>query len=139
MVNHFEAAVAASAFAQLPEIRWVHGDDLCDCTFQRIGEWTNPYLARTLRIRFCCVWERLAEQHPDLFQYIPAFYDENRDEFVTVPQEWNAEDADMPRALWYRQIQALTGESLDAIRARHDGQQPPMRVPPGTGIRLHQE
>ncbi len=136
MIDRAEATLAALAAAQLPEVRWVHGDDLCDCTFQRIGEWTNPYLARTLRIRLCCVWKVLAEQYPEHVQEIPGFYDENRDEFVTVPMEWNAEDADMPRALWYRQIQAQTGVSLDYIRREYDGQEPPTRVPLGTGIRL---
>ena len=60
----------------IPEIRWEHGDDLCDCTFQRIGYWTNPYLGRTLEFRICCSWSKLIELHPELQEFvreIPAF------------------------------------------------------------------
>ena len=67
---------------QIPEIDWEHGDDLCDCTFQRIGYWTNPYLARTMEVRLCCIWKILAEQNPEiaaLMQEIPAYDDYNRD------------------------------------------------------------
>ena len=99
----------------IPEVRWMHGDDLCDCTFQRIGEWTNPYMGRTLRYRFCCIWKSLGEQYPDFVQEIPAYYDENKGRMVSEPAEWNGEH-DMPRDIWYRQIQAVTGASLDRIR-----------------------
>lgn len=107
----------ALAMDTLPEIRWVHGDDLCDCTFQRIGEWTNPYIARTLRIRFCCVWAELLKDYPDLVQEIPGFYNENTDEFETDPWAWNGE-GEMPRAIWYRQIQTVTGLPLDEVRLK---------------------
>ena len=46
-----QAIAEALAIASIPEIQWKHGDDLCDCTFQRIGFWTNPYLAKTLQVR----------------------------------------------------------------------------------------
>ena len=92
---------------EIPEIRWEHGDDLCDCTFQRIGYWTNPYLARTTEIRICCVWKVMVEQNPEiaaLVREIPAFDDYNKDRWVTEPAPWDSEDGDMPRALWHRQL-----------------------------------
>jgi len=120
----------------VPEVRWTHGDDLCDCTFQRIGEWTNPYLARTLRVRFCCIWAELYKDHPAFVQEIPAYYSENTDRFETEPIEWNAEDAEMPRHLWYRQLAILHGRPLGEIRAMFETKEPPGRVPPGTGIKM---
>jgi hypothetical protein len=120
----------------IPEIQWVHGDDLCNCTFQRIGEWTNPYLARTLRVRMCCIWADLYRQYPEFVQEIPAYYDENRDLFETESMEWNVEDADMPVHLWHRQIATLTGLSLPEVRDKFAGVPPPDAVPEGTGIKI---
>ena len=111
----------------LPEVRWMHGDDLCDCTFQRIGEWTNPYIGQTMRVRFCCVWEKFEELYPDLFETIPAYYDGNRDKLVREPAVWDA-DHDMPRDIWYRQIQSVTGASLDEIREKFRDKEPPKAV-----------
>lgn len=108
----------------MPEIRWVHGDDLCDCTFQRIGEWANPYIARTLRIRFCCVWAEILKEYPQYVQEIPAFYDYNNDKMVDEPWEWDGEE-DMPRALWYRQIQSVTGMPLERVRLKFRDMSPP--------------
>lgn len=108
----------------IPEVRWTNQDDLCDCTFQRIGEWTNPYLGSTLRVRFCCVWEEFQRQWPQHFEVIDAGYDHNTGEYVREPMEWNGE-ADMPRSFWYRQIQKITGQSLDRIRAQYGDQEPP--------------
>ena len=109
----------------IPEVRWRHGDDLCDCTFQRIGFWTNPYLARTLEIRLCCMWKKLDEQYPGLMREIPAFTDYNNgDRYVEEPTLWNGE-SDMPVALWHRQIAVLTGMSLSDIREKFAGQEPP--------------
>jgi hypothetical protein len=108
----------------IPEVRWMHGDDLCDCSFQRIGEWTNPYIAKTLRVRFCCIWEELHKQYPDFVQTIPGYFDENDDKIVTDPAEWDG-DTDMPRALWHRQIQAVTNRPLDEIRKKFAHLDPP--------------
>src|SRR3990167_2977648 len=69
----FAAAVSAD-----PTVHWLLGDDLCDCTFQRVGEWANPYLGKTLRVRMCCIWAELYKQYPQFVQEIPAFYDANR-------------------------------------------------------------
>ena len=123
-MNHLPDALSADT---LPEVRWMHGDDLCDCSFQRIGEWTNPYIARTLRVRFCCVWAELLKQYPQYVEEIPAFYNYNEDKFETEPWAWDSDDSDMPRGLWYRQIHAVTGRPLEEIRKRFGSMEPPRR------------
>lgn len=114
--------------ASLPEIQWNGGDDLCDCTFQRAGWWTDPYTARTLEIRLCCMWERLNDLFPGLMRLIPGWTDYNNgNRFVSEPMMWNGE-SDMGRAQWYRQIQTLTGKSLPKIREEFAGQEPPRGI-----------
>ena len=76
----------------MPEFIWTHGDDLCDCTFQRIGEWTNPYLARTRRVRVCCLEDRMLEGNEDLVQDIPGFFNDNTGLLDTEPLVWDGED-----------------------------------------------
>lgn len=120
---------------EIPEITWQHGDDACNCTFQRIGEWTNPYIARTLRVRFCCIWAELYKQFPQFVQEIPAHWNENEGRFDAKPQEWNAEDADMPKHLWHRQMAVLLGLPLNDVRRVLEGQEPP-KATLGTGVRL---
>ena len=119
--------ISAFLMDTLPEIKWQHNDDLCDCTFQRIGEWTNPYIARTMRVRFCCVWAEILKDYPQFVEEIPAFYNYNTEEFQDEPFEWDSEDADMPRALWYRQIQTITGKPLEEVRERFHDKEPPRR------------
>lgn len=114
------AFLEALATASLPDVRWQLGDDRCDCTFQRIGWWTNPYLAETLEIRLCCVWAELGKQYPDLVRTVPAFYDYTREEWVTEPREWDGE-AEMPPYLWYRQLAAKEGKPLAEIRSEYQG------------------
>lgn len=109
--------------AEIPNIEWVHGDDLCDCTFQRIGEWTNPYIGETLRVRFCCIWEDLFKKYPQFVQRIHAYFDGKS--FHTGAMRWNVEEAAMPRALWHRQLAHVTGKSLGDIREEFNGQKPP--------------
>lgn len=106
--------------SDIPEVHWLHGDDACDCTFQRIGEWTNPYIARTQRIRLCCLFKELAKQYPQFFQEIPAYYDSNRHQWRREPQEWDSDEMDMPVYLWYRQIAALSGKPLGEIRRKYE-------------------
>ena len=113
---------------EMPEIRWVHGDDLCECTFQRIGDWTNPYIARTLRVRMCCIWAELYKDFPQFVQEIPAYYDQNADRYETEPMEWNGED-DMPEALWHRQLAVMRRQPIEDIRRTFDGIEPPKGVP----------
>ena len=111
--------LAALSVSNLPDVHWLQGDDLCDCTFQRIGSWTNPYLGKTLRVRLCCIWSELYRQYPQHVQQVDAYYDENRHAWVDEPREWDSTDDDMPPALWYRQIAARTGASLSAVRAEY--------------------
>ena len=109
------AIVEALAISQLPDIQWKMHDDLCDCTYQRIGMWTNPYLAETLEVRMCCIWNELYKQYPDFVRTIPAFYDYNNGTWVTEPLEWNGED-DMPQALWHRQLARKYGVAINEAR-----------------------
>lgn len=120
ILSAIEAAPVAADRA-VPTVHWLHGDDGCDCTFQRIGEWTNPYLAETLRVRLCCIWRKIYEQYPQFVQDIPAYYDQNRHAWVTEPREWDSEDADMPTYLWYRQRARLEGKPLAQIRNEYAG------------------
>lgn len=120
-------ALDALLAASIPGIEWVHGDDLCDCTFQRIGEWSNPYIAQTLRVRFCCIWEELFKQYPQFVQRIPAYFDGNTERFVSEPWEWNG-NYDMPRALWHRHLASKTGKALAEIREEYRDQEPPKAV-----------
>ncbi len=112
----------------IPEIRWEMGDDLCDCVFQRIGFWTNPYMARTLKVRFCCIWASIMEQYPQHVQEIPAYMDPNTGILETEPMEWDSEDADMPRSLWYRHLAAKHQRPLQEIREKCETLSPPKRV-----------
>ncbi|GEM_PF-6104904 len=118
----------------LPD-HWLLGDDKCDCVHQRIGEWTNPYTARTLQIRLCCVWKALGEMFPGFIQEVDAFYDDNLDEWVEEPRAWDSEDADMPVYLWFRQLARQTGRPLPDIRQeyRKRTRERPRRVPKGRG------
>lgn len=119
-------------------MHWLHGDDLCDCMVQRIGEWTNSYTGMTEQYRWCCVWDELMRQVPALRafrQVVPASYDEHRDEWKPDVEEWDSEIADMPLYLWYRQYarkHGLTvGEARKALQGRESER--PRKVPVGTG------
>ena len=107
----------------VPDIHWLHGDDLCDCTFQRIGEWTNAYLGKTLRVRMCCIWSELYKQFPQFVQDIDASYDYNTHEWVKEPQAWDSPDSDMPTYLWYRQLAQLEGRALSDVRDEYSERQ----------------
>lgn len=124
----------SSLLESLPEVHWLQGDDLCDCTFQRIGDWTNPYLGQTLRVRLCCIWEEIYQQYPQYVERIPAYYDSNRHKWVREPQEWDSDEADMPLPIWYRQIAARTGKTLEQVRREYRGREKerPKRLPRGT-------
>lgn len=108
--------LAALSVGNIPDVHWLQGDDLCDCTFQRVGQWTNPYLGKTLRVRLCCIWAELYKQFPQFVQDIDASYDSNTHQWVNEPQDWDSEDADMPLPLWYRQIARREGKSLSEVR-----------------------
>lgn len=115
---------------EIPEIRWQHGDDLCDCTFQRVGWWTNPYIGKTLEVRLCCAWKVLVEKNPELQEFyreIPAYDNPNTEQYETEPREWDA-DHDMPRDIWYRQLAAKENRSLDEIRHQYEHLNAPRAV-----------
>lgn len=130
-----ESVLTALEASVLPPIRWLLGDDKCDCVYQRIGEWGNPYLAQSLQIRFCCIWAELLKQFPQFVQEVSVFWDDNRLEPLTEPQPWDSEDMDMPLYLWYRQIARKTGRPLADVRAEYQHRQDerPRKVAKGTG------
>lgn len=115
--------LAVTSVGNIPDVHWLQGDGLCDCTFQRIGEWTNPYLAKTLRVRLCCIWAELYKQFPQFVQDIDGFYDENRHQWVENPYEWDGEDTPMPVPLWHRQLARKTGKPLSQVRAEYEGRE----------------
>jgi hypothetical protein len=122
------AILEALAIADLPEVTWTIGDDLCDCTYQRIGMWTNPYLAETQEIRLCCIFSELGKQYPEMVRSIPGFWDENAQTWVTEPREWDGE-TDMPAYLWYRQMARKEAIPLGEARARYAAATPPCGIP----------
>ena len=107
-----------AALTVLPEEMWDVQDDLCDCMYQRIGMWTNPYLAETLEVRMCCIWKELYQLFPQYVRVTPAFLDYNRNEWQTELMEWNAE-FDMPPAIWYRQLAKKEGITVGEARAKY--------------------
>ena len=116
-----------ATMAALPETVWLHGDDACDCTFQRIGLWKNPYLAETLEVRMCCIWEELYRLFPQHVRRTPAYLTGD-DEWETAARAWDGE-TEMPRHLWYRQVAHLTGRPLAAVREELARQLPPAGTP----------
>lgn len=123
------AVVEALAISNIPDIQWKMEDDLCDCTYQRIGWWTNPYLAETLEVRVCCIWAELYKQFPQFVRMTPAFWNYNKDKWVTEPMEWTGENP-MPRSIWYRQLARKQSRSLAEIRAEYADQEPPQGYEP---------
>lgn len=116
------------AVTVLPETVWGTWDDECDCTYIRIGFFTNPYLAETLEIRLCCIWKQFGDLFPGAVRTTAAYFDGNAGEWVTEPREWDGE-FDMPRSVWYRQLARRTGRQLADIRATYARQEPPKGRP----------
>ena len=127
--------VEALSIGQLPDVQWKMHDDLCDCVYQRIGLWTNPYLAETLEVRMCCIWAKLYEQFPDQVRTVPAFWNYNTEEWVTEPMEWNGEDA-MPRSVWYRHLARVQGRTVAEVSPEYSSQEPPQGKVRGESIPL---
>lgn len=121
-------ADVVAAMGVLPEEFMDTNDDKCDCTFVRIGMWTNPYLAETLEVRMCCIWKSLYELFPQHVRVTPAFLDYNAGQWVTEPQEWNGED-DMPRSLWYRQQARKNGGTVSQMRTEFADAEAPKGTP----------
>ena len=114
--------------AGIPEENWTHWDDLCDCTFQRIGMWTNPYVGRTLKVRLCCIWAKLYAMFPEYVQEVPAFMDYNKgDAYSAAPVAWDG-DTDMPVYLWHRQLAVQMRLPLETVRKLFAGRSPPKAV-----------
>ena len=114
-----QSLASALAVADLPGMVWLAGDDKCDCVFQRIGFWTNPYLAQTLEIRLCCVWGEFKKQWPQFFRETAATWNLNTGEWDTEPREWDSPDMAMPVEYWYRQIAHKTGQPIAEVRAEY--------------------
>ncbi len=108
------SALFAGTFGEF----WDCQDDGCDCIYQRIGMWTNPYLAETLEVRMCCIWADLYKQYPQFVRVTPAYKDGNKREWVTEPTEWSGE-SDMPKSLWYRQLSRQQNRSVEDIRVEY--------------------
>lgn len=83
---------------------WDVQDDLCDCTYQRIGYWNNPYIGETYEIRLCCVWAEFEKQYPQFFKRTQI-----------EPAEWNGE-TDMPKSIYHRQLAKLHDISVSDAR-----------------------
>ena len=103
--------------ADLPDVQWDHEDDLCDCIYQRIGMWKNPYLATQHEIRLCCIWEKLYQLDPSAVRTIPGYWNDDVQEWQTEPRPWDGE-TDMPMSLWVRQIARQEGITVQEARSR---------------------
>jgi len=108
----------ALALEMLPD-QWLVGDDKCDCTFQRIGEWGNPYIGKSLQVRLCCIWAELAKEYPQFVQEVDCYWDRNRIEPVIGAQPWDSEEMDMPLDIWYRQLASEQNRPLVEIREEY--------------------
>ena len=99
-----------------PEVVWINGDDLCNCAFQRIGQWTNPYIGETLEVRLCCIWEELYKQYPEHVRRTQGFWNDNTGKFEAGTRDWDSDESDMPLYLWYRQLARRSGRDLNSVR-----------------------
>ena len=114
------AVLQALSIGNLPDTEWEVHDDLCDCTYQRIGMWKNIYLAETLEVRMCCIWEDLYKQYPQFVRTIPGYFDPNTKQWLTEPRAWDGEQ-EMPKAIWYRHLARKLNRPLAEIRAEYAG------------------
>lgn len=114
-----QAIAILAAVKGIPGTHWALGDDACDCTFQQVSEWSNPYIAQTLRVRWCCILEELFKMFPQHVTRIDAYYDHNRDKYVAEPREWDSCEMDMPVYLWFRQLAKKQGRTLEQIRQEY--------------------
>ena len=112
------ALIEAMSIGSLPDVEWKQGDDLCDCTYQRLGSWTNPYIGETLEVRWCCIWAELGKQFPEFVRTVPASYDHNQERWITQTRAWDGE-AEMPKAIWYRHLARKLDRPLSEIRAEY--------------------
>lgn len=101
-----------------PEEFWDVNDDACDCTFQRIGMWTNPYLGETLEVRMCCIWAELYKLFPDKVRVTKGYMNYNENRWDEGVREWDGE-SDMPPSIWYRHLARLQGRTVADIREEY--------------------
>lgn len=127
-LNDTAVADVVAALGVLPEDTWDVNDDACNCTFQRIGFWTNPYLGETLEVRMCCIWAELYKLFPQHVRVTPAFNNYNTGEWETEPWDWDGEN-DMPRSIWYRHLARKQGITVEEARERYAHLSPPKGVP----------
>ena len=120
--------ISILATAGIPDVIWRDHDDLCDCTFQRVCQWTNPHLGTTHEERLCCIWAKIHEMFPGCSRDIPAYFDINAQEWVPEVVPWNGE-FDMPPALWHRQIARVLGISVAEAREHPLAKGPPRGKP----------
>ena len=113
----------------IPEEEWGIQDDLCDCVFQRIAWFTNPYIGRTMEVRLCCVWAEILKDYPQFIREIPGYDVQNVDvkTYDPKPMEWNGED-DMPRAIWNRQLAVQMGLPIETVRNMTRDEEPPKGI-----------
>jgi hypothetical protein len=121
-----QVADIVAALDLLPEDIWDANDDACDCTFQRIGMWTNPYLGETLEVRMCCIWAELYRMFPEHVRVVKAW--KHGDEWQPGVWDWNGED-DMPRSIWYRHLARREGITVAEARERYAHLSPPVGTP----------
>lgn len=121
-----QAADIVAALDVLPEDIWDTNDDACDCTFQRIGFWTNPYMGETLEVRMCCIWAELYKLFPQHVRTTKAW--QHGGEWQPDVWDWNGED-DMPRSIWYRHLARKEGISVAEARERYAHLDPPKGIP----------
>lgn len=118
------------AFDADQALEWNVDDDGCDCTFQRVGWWANPYLGITQEVRLCCAWAFLFEQFPAMQAFMrvtEGWRDPNTGSVRTDAAAWDGE-VDMPRAIWHRQRARIEGLSLAEVRVKYADQSPPRAV-----------
>lgn len=100
-----EALAIADAFGVTEE--WDNQDDRCDCEYERIGYWFNPYIGSIQEKRICCIDKWMAETFPEIAQFFRRT--------PVTPAEWNGE-TDMPRAIYYRQLANALEVSIPEAR-----------------------
>ncbi len=83
---------------------WDVNDDLCDCTYQFMSYYNNPYIGETYEVRLCCLYAEFEKQYPQFFKRVQI-----------EPAEWNGE-SDMPRSIYHRQLSKLHGLSVSEAR-----------------------
>lgn len=127
-LNDTAVADVVAAMGVLPEAFWTNQDDGCDCTYQRIGMWTNPFLGETLEVRMCCIWAELYKLFPQHVRVTSAFNNYNTGEWEPELRDWDGDD-DMPAAIWYRHLARKHGVTVAEAREQYAHLSPPKGIP----------